>query len=344
MPIRVRVHGGALYLRSSRLPPKPGDTEGKRYEIPMGPASAANIALIELKAHQIWQLVVQDRFDWAQYAKTKAPDTVGEWVNRLEAHRLSTGKCTKETFEKFWRKTAYNRLDSNQPISQSILLAAVLETKENTWSRRRICQALTVLANFAGLEIDLSPYAGGYGLNSVVRRELPTDKDIENWYNSINNPAWQRIFARIAVFGLRPSESFHFELIDTHTARVMDAKTKRLRETKAFHPYWAESWNLTGEQPNVTWRSSSELSNRIRVQFKRYQITCERYDLRHAWCVRCSVFPYRVPVSVAARWAGHSPDVHQNIYNRWLRSDQERDVYESVIKGTSQPASPPTHT
>jgi len=332
VPIRVRVHGGALYLRSSKLPPKPGDPDGKRYEIPMGPASVANIALIELKAHQLWQLVVQERFDWALYSKVKPPDTVGEWVDRLETHRLSTGKCSKETFDKFWRKTAFDKLDSDKPLTQSILLAAVLETKENTWSRRRMCQALTVLAKFSGLEIDLSPYSGGYGLNSVVRRELPTDQEIENWYNGIENPAWRIIFARIAIFGIRPSESFEFELIDTYTARVIDAKTKRPRETKAFHPHWAESWDLMGCLPNLTWSSRNKLSNRIRVQFKRYKINCERYNLRHAWCVRCSVFPYRVPVSVAARWAGHSPDVHQNIYNRWIRNDQEKDIYEQVIK------------
>jgi hypothetical protein len=333
VPIRVRVHGGSLYLRSSRLPPKPGDAAGKRYEIPMGPASDSDIALIELKAHQLWQLVVQDRFDWTQFSKVKNAETVGEWVDKLEQHRLSTGKCSQDTFSKFWRKAVFDRMDSNKPLTQSILLAAVLETKENTWSRRRACQALTVLAKFAGIEIDLSSYSGGYGINSVVRRELPTDDEIVNWYENITNPAWQRIFARIAVFGLRPSESFHFEVIDDHTARVIDAKTKRPRETKAFHPSWGKSWNLKGDEPNVTWRNASELSNRIRVQLKRHGVTCERYDLRHAWCVRSSVYPYRIPVSVAARWAGHSPDVHQNIYNRWIRSDQEKDIYETLALG-----------
>lgn len=345
VPVRVRQIGKALYLRCSKLPPKPGDQPGKRYQIAKGPYSKALLASIEREAHKIWDAVISQTFSWEDHDPAMSTQgTVAEWVGKLEAYHLTHTDCSDRTFQKHWREPVYDRLPQQAHLTPELLLEAVLKTPEHTRLRRQTCQKLTRLAQMADLSIDLRPYQGSYGRAAVEPRELPSDEEIEHWYLLISDPRWQRIYARIVVFGLRPSESFFFELLDPHTARVIDAKSGQRRETKAFHPRWAEQWSLVGDLPNINWRQSSkanDITGRIATQFYRYGVgkreqgqNCDRYDFRHAWCVRVSI-EYEVPVEVAARWAGHSAEVHQAVYARWLRQEQSDRVYE--LKALNRP-------
>lgn len=347
VPLSALLRGSSLYLRTTRVPPKPGDSPGHRYELPMGPASASNLARLETEAHSIWQAVIERRFDWGQYGgreprgEGKEPGTVGQYVEAFEAHYVGCGQCSQTTFTRFWRGEVLGRLPQDSHPTPSLLLAAVLKTPANSRLRKRTCQKLQKFADFAGLDVDLRQYQGNYGFKSVAPRDLPTDEQIEAWYQAIPNPCWRIIFARIAAFGLRPSESFFFEHLDTHTARVLDAKAGASRITKAFHPRWAEDWAMTGDLPRITWNNprqsaADQIRDRIGHRLRGYGVTCERYDLRHAWCVRASV-EYKIPTPVVAKWAGHSEDVHLKIYNRWIRLDQQEQVYREVLRSQSKP-------
>ena len=334
VPVRVRQRWNSIYLRCSKLPPKPGDPIGKRYEIPFGSASAGNLARMETEAHSLWQAVVERRFDWADYdASVRRSSVVRDVVSDFRKHYLKTSDCSDRTFEKHWQQAVFDRLPQDSKISEGVILAAVWVTPENTRQRRQACQKLSKLAEFAEISVDLSPYQGTYGKRSVKPRELPSDEQIEEWYEAIPTATWKRIFARIVVFGLRPSESFAWRAVDGYKAQVQDAKSGAWRDTRAFHPRWAEEWELDGELPNISWRSNrrhEDISQRIATRLRAYGVTCQRYDLRHAWCVRVSV-EYRIPVEVAAKWAGHSPDVHQSIYGRWIRGDQQDRVYQEMV-------------
>lgn len=336
VPIRVRVVGAALYLRSSSLPPKPGDRPGKRYQLPQGPLGDLNLTKAESEAHRIWRLVVAERFKWADFLAPTDTATVGYWTERLKAYHLAHTDCSPETWAKHWERLVFSRLPTDQPLSPEILIAATLKTTADTWMRRQTCLKLARLAEFAGIEVDLSVYQGSYGRGKERARQLPTDDQILQWYDLIKSPRWKLIYARIVLFGLRPSEAFAFTSIDTYTAEVVDAKSGAIRITKAFHPHWAEQWPVTGELPPITWRDKSrakDITDRISNQFRRSGINdCDRYDFRHAWCVRVSV-EYEIPVEVAARWAGHSADVHQKTYARWLRHDQAERVYRLKAQG-----------
>ncbi|MBD1918915.1 MULTISPECIES: hypothetical protein [Cyanophyceae] len=338
VPVRLRIHRKSLYLRCSRLPPKLGHEAGHRYELAQGPASAPVVRRAEAQAHGLWAAVVERRFSWEEFDpnhKAEA-DTVAAWVERLKVQHLSTGQCSPQTWAKHWQGAVFSKMPQDARLTQAEILAAVLQTKENTRGRRRACQALARLAEVAGIEVDLRPYQGRYGSSQVQRRDLPTDQQIEDWYAAMGvDPPWQIIFARLVVFGLRPSEAFGFELVDQYTARVVDAKSGRVRETKAFHPYWADRWPVVGQLPQVTWRKeyrAKDLTERVRSGLQRRGVTCQRYDLRHAWCVRVSV-EYKIPTSLAARWAGHSEAVHNATYLQWIRADQGEAVYRAMALG-----------
>lgn len=337
VPVRLRVHRKSLYLRCSRLPPKAGHQAGHRYELAQGPVSAPVIRRAETQAHALWAAVVERRFSWEEFDpnhKAEA-DTVAAWVERFKQQHLATGQCSPQTWAKHWEGAVFSKLPQDVKLTPAVVLGAVLATQENTRARRRACQALARLAEVAGIDVDLRPYQGRYGGSHVTRRELPTDQEIEDWYTAIASEPWRIIYARLVVFGLRPSEAFQFELVDKYTARVVDAKSGRLRETKAFHPFWAERWPLVGVLPKVSWREqyrAKDLTERIRTGLQRHGVTCQRYDLRHAWCVRVSV-EYKIPTSLAARWAGHSEAVHNQTYLQWIRNDQAEAVYRAMALG-----------
>jgi len=336
IPVRLRIHKRGLYLRCGKLPPKPGDEVGKRYEIPQGPLSAISISRAESKSHKLWESVVERRFNWGDYDTTlKQTDTVSEWVAKLRTHHLSTGQCKARTWDKHWEGDVFSKMNPGAKLTPTLILETVLQSPENSRQRRLTCQKLNKLAKFAGIAIDLKPYQGNYGRSKVQRRELPTDEQIEAWYTAIGSGPWRMVYARLAVFGLRPSESFQFELLDTYTARVIDAKSRLPRETKAFHPHWAEQWDLEGELPKINprpGRLAEDTSERIRVRLAAWGVTCQRYDLRHAWCVRGSI-TYKIPTSLMARWAGHSEAVHNEQYLKWIRGDQSDAAYQSMVLG-----------
>lgn len=335
IPVRINQRGNSLYLRSSKFPPKLGDAAGKQYEIPMGTVSPVLLARIEDDARIAWRLVIEGRWNWSVYGKgARSPKTVGEWVERFEKHYLRENDITPRTFEKHWRAEVLDRLPKDKKLSKAVILTTVLSTPENTRLRKQTCRKLAKFAEFADIEVNLKLYQGNYGLSTVAARTLPTDLELEKWYGRIKSKSWQIIFARLVAFGLRPSEAFFFELIDSRTATVIDAKSKRPREVKAFHPHWADMWELEGELPRITWRQKTkheDISQRIGTRFNSYGMEFDRYDLRHAWCVRVSV-EYEVPLSIAARWAGHSPEVHSRIYERWIRGDQAEQVYRKVTE------------
>ena len=289
---------------------------------------------METEAHALWQSVLERRFSWDEQGGKRAgvTKTVGDWVENFKNHHLKTTNCTPRTFEKHWEQAVFDRLPKGSRLSEGLLLSAVWVTPENTRERKQVCQKLSKLAEFAGVAVDLKPYQGNYGTRSVQPRTLPTDEQIEAWRESISNKPWRRIYSRIVLFGLRPSESFFFELLDPYTAQVEDAKSGEMRITKAFHPRWAENWEIAGTLPKISWRNDrrrEDVTQRISTRFRAYKIPCQRYDFRHAWCVRVSV-EYRIPVEVAAKWAGHSPDVHQSIYARWIRGDQQEQIYRNM--------------
>lgn len=334
VPVRLRLGVKSLFLRCSKLPPKSGDDPGKRYDLPQGKASASNLALMEAKAHQLWQSVLTERFSWDNHSTpSRLTETVAQWVNKFEKHhRTDSPDCSKRTFDKHWRGEVFDRLPQDVRPSSALFLSAVLKTPENTRQRRQTCQKLTKLADYIGLDIDLKPHQGSYGKRLTKPRDLPSDEQIEQWYKQIKSDPWRIIFARIVAFGLRPSESFDFELVDQYTAIVIDAKSGEPRETKAFHPRWAEQWQFEGQLPKISPRPENkhqDTSWRIANRFRAWGITGERYDLRHAWCVRIIVNYPDISDSIAARWAGHSPEVHAAIYSRWINKQQQDKVYRN---------------
>lgn len=332
--LRVRSKGNSLYLRGT-FPKKPGDGIGrKQYDIALHlPANKNGLSEAEQEAHGLAKLLKNELFKWEDYLNPKQKTdekTIAQLLPEFKAEYFRTHRRIKEaTWDNTWACTL-RKLPSEATLTESILLAVVLSTEEDSRNREVTCQRLQHLAKFAGLMIDLEPYIGEY---EPEPRDLPDDEAILEWRDKIPNPAWQWAYGSMAAFGIRPHEVFACEPIDEVTLKVHGNTKTGTRITRAIHPEWAEKWNLIEMNAPQTTQTNNRLRGQlVSHQFgsDRYNVPFRPYDLRHAYAIRASVAK-GLPISTSATMMGHSPDVHQRVYHRWLSDAQNEKVYRSLI-------------
>lgn len=316
------------------LPCKPGDGAGmKRYKVSPGiPATKAGLRRIESESHRLGDAIARGTFrweDWQNPRRLKVEDrTIAGLVQRFKVDYLRTNKIKESTWAETWQRT-FDRLPQTEELTEGLILAIVLATEEHSRIRELTVQRMQKLSNYAGIEIDLAPYRGDY---EPQPRDIPADSLILEWRDRIPNQQWQWVYGMLAVFGLRPHEAFFCRFIDPLTLRVDDGKTKA-RTSRAIPPDWAEDWNLIQiDRPEVSGKAFRDYGQRCGLQFRRYGVPFEAYDLRHGFAVRASVVS-RLPVSTAASLMGHSVATHTRVYHRWLSDSTNQEVYDRLILG-----------
>jgi integrase len=332
IPVRVRLNGKVLGLRAT-LPLKPGRGVGrKQQDIRMGiPVSRDGFKLIEVEAHKLGELLLKESFSWDLYlTDVKKPEqmTVSELVQAFKAYYLQSHKIEESTWNDQWRRT-FNRLPQDEPLCEASVLVAVLSTQPHSDTRKRTCSRLQQLAEFAGFQIDLKPYAGNYSYRSEKPRDIPNDELIKEWRDRIPNAGWQWVYGMMAAFGLRPHECFLCEFIDDLRLRVFNETKTGSRIVRPIPPEWVTEWDLTNViRPKVT----KAFGNRNKRQFQRYHIPFPAYNLRHAYAIRGSV-TMGLPVSTMASMMGHSAAVHTREYHHWLSDATNDAVYRKIVLG-----------
>lgn len=341
-PLRIRCKGNALYIRGN-FPCKPGDGEGKkRYELPFGQASAAGLRNVETKAGTINDAIVDGSFDWWKYIappRSNEEKPIRELVQEFKTYYMNRPGKQKNPKEGTWRSTwvpTFNKLPQDEPLRDGLLLAVVLSTEEDSRSREQACLQLQHLAEFAGIDIDLSGYVGNY---EPEPRDIPEDESIVEWRDLIPSKHWQWAYGMMATFGLRPHEIYACDILDPLTVRVhRDTKTGE-RTTRAIMPEWSERWNLIddSQRPQTTVKSLKKRGEYVSTQFKRYGVPCGPYDIRHAWAIRASV-RQGLSNGTAAKMMGHSEAVHTRTYHRWLSDTVVEREYIDKIRDRSNPS------
>jgi integrase len=335
--VTVEVNGGKLMMRST-LPKKLKDGVGmKQYRLSLGiSANRDGIKVIEAKAHELRRQVENGVFEWAEWERSRTPKrheiSVAQLVEQFKAYYLSKGKITEATWIDQWERT-YSRLPQSEALTEASLLAAVLSTDANTDTRKRTCQRMQALADFAGLDIDLSEHSGTYGYAAVKPRDLPDDDLIVIWRDRVPNPAWQWVYGMMATFGLRPHEVFFCEFIDSHTVKILEETKTGSHVARAFPPEWSERWHLIEvKRPPVSGSRPSDYGNRNKRQFQRYEVPFPAYNLRHAYALRGSL-KYGMDTREMAQMMGHAETTHIRTYRRWLSEIEVQKSYdEKVLK------------
>jgi integrase len=335
IPVQIRLNGKVLGLRAT-LPVKPGKGTGRRQQdIRLGiPASIQGLAEVERKARELATQMVHQTFSWDKWQRTpfQEPDTIpaSQVIEQFKRHYQQHNEVKDSTWSNGWGKT-FKRLPQDVPLDEVIMLAVIETTEAHTETRKRTCQRLQALADYAGLKVDLSFYAGKYGRKSLTPRDIPDDEVIIQWRDRVPSLAWRWVYGMMATFGLRPHEVFFCEFNDEYSVKISAETKTGSRIAYAVRPEWVAKWNLMEViRPKVTGKTPSDYGSRNKRQFQRYKIPFPAYNLRHAYAVRVSALG-DVSTAIAARWMGHSESVHIATYHYWIKDQVSDDVYRRRV-------------
>lgn len=334
----VCQRGDHLSLRAT-LPPKPGSDKVIWHQqyLSLGVyANPAGLQRAEAEAKIAGGMLARGEFDWSRYLgeEQKPGLTCGYWIEKYKEEYFATNgdDPTKQQTWKRHYEACLNRLPLDENLTPEVLITTVTSTPANTWTRRTMCQKLEQLAKFTGVKVDLKKYQGEYSSSKQVIRQLPSEEEIMAFREAIPHPEWQWIFGVIACFGTRPHESLFSEISPTHphTCTISNGKTGS-RVAYPLPPEWVTEWKLwemkIPSKVILEGVTHKDLGSRVHKALKRYGIGFKIYDLRHAWAVRAAT-KYKIPVAVASKWMGNSPNIFLNSYQRHITQLDHLEVFE----------------
>ncbi len=349
--ILIYKRGNKLSLRGT-LPPKPGSDKNKPYQqyLSLGVyCNAAGIKQAEDKAKLLSSQLALEKFDWQDWLNSDleyALETVGYWADKFEEDYFSRRQRTQrsETTWKVEYQSMFKRLPSQEKLSDRVLLDLIQSTEPDTRTRKRAVMVANALAKFAGLNIDFNRYKGNYSHRTKeVERQLPTDKEIVNYYYSIPNSQWQFVFGLMACYGISNHEVFLVDVSSLQkSSRLVSTYRKAhfgVRRIWCLYPEWYEQWDLGNPDkklPQVSGNNNRDLGSRVTKAFKRYNL-CLPGDLRHCWAIRAMGF---MPNPLAARLMAHSEKEHNQTYQRWISEEQEDRFYQLLMERSDRPLPP----
>lgn len=342
LPCRIEQVKSNLYVRGT-FPPPPGSTKDRPYQqrIALGlPANARGLELAEAKAREIGLAVEAEQFDWEVW-RGKPAQTVGDWIARLECQFFAEGG-QQVTWATDYQQP-FNKLPTDAALTVELLLKVAGETRANSRSRLRACNAFRRLAALADLPSDsITAIKGNYSSKEVDPRNLPTDNQIATWREAIVDPGWQWLYGMIAAYGLRPHEVFRCDLDDFPTVRVWPDTKTGARFVWPLYPEWAEMWELSNRIfPPLDLKrgyTNAQLGTKVTKFFERMG-KCEAYDLRHSFARR--LFEFGFAPEFGAKLMGHSPDTHCKVYRRWIDEGVYWKVYQAGLNRADCPKAPP---
>lgn len=356
---RARVsllrRGEVIYYQGT-FPPKPGSKRVDPHQQQIAsrlPCSKWGIKKARAEAVTIGASVVAGKFtwnDWPYRGKGKVK-TAADWIAEFEQDYRSRHELRDASWVENWAKY-YGRLPQGKELTAENILAVVTATRQNSAARRRCCLALGHLAEFAGLELDLTAYRGNYGRGKERPKELPSDEEIAFWCgpdSPIKHQGWRRIIGLIAAYGLRPHEAMLGRIVEVMEPdhawvfHVPPGTKTGAREVRAFYPEWPDAWQLWApHRPKVNVKAAHKkgrLGQTVWNAFRRYGVPFEPYDLRHGFALRVHI-GFQLPGPVGAQLMGHSPDEHLRTYQKYLDADRAAEAIDRAIARDDRPLPP----
>ncbi len=103
-------------------------------------------------------------------------------------------------------------------------------------------------------------------------RQGPHDSDISRYRLTIPNVKWRSAYGLIAIYGLRPHEVFSCDLSRFPLLQVNEGTKTDQRVVYPFSPEWADQWDLVGDLPTVSGKTTTDLGLRVTHAFSRYSL------------------------------------------------------------------------
>jgi integrase len=343
--LSIEIKNNRLVLRGI-LPVKPNSDKPTPYEqkVYLGyPVTLEAIKQAEKDALSIRASIIERRFDWldwskelrAEVAKPVSTILIRDWAGRFEHDYFTRRAKDAKSISTFTSEylPIFKKLPQHKELTEAVIMAAIATTIPETRQRKRYVMALSALAKFAGLNIDIKSYGRGYTPAKLEVRNLPHEEEIIQYHALIPNLSWKNAYALMATFGIRPHEIALIDLSDLPSLQIHENTKTGYRIAKPFPPEWVEQFKIHPkmDMPKITGKTNQDLGDRVGTQFKRYGVPFPPYNLRHAFAVRASI-KYEMPVALVAKILGHSVVVHQATYLRHMSQDIVDEVYDKTIK------------
>lgn len=349
--VRLFRRGEKLSLRAT-LPSKPGKgNTPKQQTISLNLyLNPSGIKMAEIKAQQLSGELALEKFDWDNWLNLGndrpliSTKSVEYWQNLFEQdyfNRRARTEQTKTTWDTEY-KAMFEKMPKQNDLSCDLLLNFVQNYEPDSRQRIRACMVAGALGKFAKIDLDLKPYRGNYN-SAILFKDIPSDRQIAEWYYSIPNPAWQYVFGICAAYGISNHEFFYCDLesLQQEPGHLISHYRKDHygeRRLWCLYPEWWQEWELYKPRqiPQVTGKNNQAKGSRITKAYKRYGI-CKPTWIRHAWAIRAIKF---IPDAMAARQMAHSLQVHNNTYQRWINEEHEKEMYRILMIRSDRPKPP----
>jgi integrase len=335
---RIYLRGMRLQLQAT-LPPLPESQKQYPHQQRITLKLAAipeNLEIADRKARILSRAIAEGTFDWSDWRSAPKPKsrTCAEWIETYRSDFFDRRAATPQSLSTWEDHYKYlKKLPESQTLTQKLIKETLLAIAPDTRSRQKAARVLGRLSEVAGISIDLSSYAGNYGLKDLDPRSLPSDEEILEWRDKIPAPEWQLVYELIAAYGIRPHEIAYLQL-EAPRLTVLDGKTGP-RTVYPCPSWWAEVWDLNSLAllPALSGKDNNAIGQRVTHAFKRIGIPFRPYDLRHSWAVRS--VPFYEPV-IAAKMLGHSLSTHNLRYHRWLNEKHLKAAFDQS-RGSKRP-------
>ena len=312
---------GRSYSLVATLPTRDGMGR-KQQRIALG----ADIDLLgaEHRAIELGHQIRTKTFSWEAWDEPNGPGvlTVTDFQQAAKALHAAKYRKDPERGNNAWSKKwapALRKLPPSGVITEAVLLRVIRKMPAGTASRRDQGNLLSQVARSLGLDADpLLEACRGYGVDKLTERDIPTDAAIETAMKRLGQSHWRWAFGMCAAFGLRPHECAELTWIDDQWIEVHDKTKTGARRVTACPSAWVSEFQLR-ELPRPT-QNATRITKAFNDALDRHQITIKPYNLRHAYALR--LMDKGVGADLAARLMGHSLQVHQTTYQKWIEADR----------------------
>ena len=320
----VEQRKASLVLRST-LVDRNDSTVKRRQRIALGlPATFASLPEAELRAHELSKQLRTNTFTWEAWDTPQAAATITVADFREAAQQLHATKYAKDperganAWSKKWAP-ALRKLPYSGAINEAVLLRVIRKLPPGTASRRDQGNLLTQVARTLGIPHEaLLEACRGYGVDKLAERDIPSDRAIEAALNQIRLPHWQWTFGMCAAYGLRPHECAQLTWLDDNWIEIHDKTKTGSRRVTPCPSTWVDRFSLrTLPRPK---QNTQTLTKTFNDALDRDGISIKPYNLRHAYALR--LLDRGVSADLGARLMGHSLQVHQSTYQRWIEADR----------------------
>lgn len=296
------------------------------------PASFASLPEAERKAIELAHQLRTGTFTWEAWDIPEGPASITIADFHAAAKHLHASKYLKapERGRAAWSKKwapALRKLPPSGVITESVLLRCIRKLPAGTAARRDQGNLLAQVARSLGLDHEpLLAACRGYGVDKLTERDIPTEVAIEASLSRVQLPHWRWTFGMCAAYGLRPHECAELIWLEDGWVEVADATKTGSRRVTACPRAWVKQFELRS-LPRPT-QSAQNLSKAFSDALARDLITIKPYNLRHAYALR--LMSKGVAADLAARLMGHSLQVHQSTYQRWIEADRIQQAMQGL--------------